>query len=465
MYRQSYIFIKQEGVPPPLEEALAIVDENYEQARAFDLDDVKKLGFGSVESFRKEQGVNDETVETVKGKINLLYSLGLPSDVVAKTLEDVFGKWIELYDFKMASLVGLPSVPKTISVPEITELTPVTTSAALEYEQPVPEVVYTDILKKVYDKYASPYWTLDPTVLRYPKAFEAAKSMLLHTINSLNFKYMQEATMSISDPEKREAYLNTKLIKTPDDQTILEGLERALERAYERESGRLPEDVVFKEDIPLPPETVPGVKRILEQVPGLQEFFVETPKIISDWEQFIAPDTYIFDFAEFAKFYGISELKKEFYKKHLEKSGFSPFDEDRYRIKGTDEYRRFKDLITQLIKEYQPSQSVTSRLKQAYFNLFKEYDVGGPSWYLDKESKKIVKIKKPVNVEKAVREGGVWEYKEGDTVLFSGDDDDDSVCPVTIVSRLPFQTYIVKNSLGEQFETTESKLFTLEKLI
>ena len=96
----------------------------------------------------------------------------------------------------------------------------------------------------------------------------------------------------------------------------------------------------------------------------------------------------------------------------------------------------------------------------AYFGLFQEFDLAGEqTWILNEEAGQIMRN---IDTEKAVREGGLWDFEVGDQVLI-----DDEISPVegTITARLSGRKYTIKTSAGVEREIPERQVFTLKNIL
>lgn len=439
MDKKAYVFLDSLDVLPSLSEVLDTVDLNYKLAKEFTEEDAKELGYDTLDDFRAQFGIDDKTVQKVKDSIVELYDMNILDKEKANILEDSFGKYIELFDFKSASEIRLPVVQSLLK----------------EAQLPVPEIVYTYTLKRLGESLKKPYYTISPEELFSSEIFELAKDLVISNIHHLNLKYIQE------DPK-------SQLIAMPSTDEIKKGLEEALNRAIEREKSRLESErakEVFTEEVHIPGYAIPSLTELFEESPELRDIFthpVGWPEPLPGYTylEFASPDIIIFDLDEFAKTFNLTKPTKDILKKYLAEQDFHPSVGERYHLKGKKQYEEFKNIVYSIfpisISFPFPKRSASS----TYFNLFKEFDVKGSPWVLDENSKKIVK--QVVDIEKAIREGGVWEYKKGMQVYVNSDF---QCFPVTIIALLPNRKYLVKsNNTGQEFTVCENDLFTLEKI-
>ena len=91
---------------------------------------------------------------------------------------------------------------------------------------------------------------------------------------------------------------------------------------------------------------------------------------------------------------------------------------------------------------------------EAGYHLFDQFDTAGSSWELEEKQFKR-KTTEEEDIEKAVREGGLWSYEEGDEVLISNGAE---TVPVKICSRLEGMRYKVANQYGEESEIEEDEV-------
>lgn len=138
----------------------------------------------------------------------------------------------------------------------------------------------------------------------------------------------------------------------------------------------------------------------------------------------------------------------------LQKAGFYPDTSMQFHLLGKENANKLLDVINTEI----PAAGLQRVAK--YFSLFKDYDVAGSSWSLDEGVKKI--MRKPIDTEKSVREGGVWSFEKGSSVLMDGDD---RITRVTILEKLANRSYRVNTESNIQMDVTEDKLFTPEEII
>jgi ribosome-associated translation inhibitor RaiA len=104
---------------------------------------------------------------------------------------------------------------------------------------------------------------------------------------------------------------------------------------------------------------------------------------------------------------------------------------------------------------------IVMKKEAVYFNLFKEFDVAGSPWALNKEQGVISKIDtsniKESDLEDAVKNQGLWQYRVGDQLQM---ETETSTIPVTVIERLPNREYKIQTTAGNTQKVKESQLFS-----
>jgi len=308
-----------------------------------------------------------------------------------------------------------------------------------------------------------------------------------------------DVTISIKDKiddayrrhRQKDPDLDKSLYFMPSTEEILIGLEAAINRAsesfHDEVTSREIAEQILKEVVPEAEELTPEVRKLIKQYPSLASeyltkilHFVKAPADAAlDFMSFdVKEDVYLFDLRLFKDIYQSADWFPQTFtlkgmQDMLAEDGHIPGTNHVYQLSSAEDLKNFvygvfnklaepglapklMDMISSFIESQKEEKTVESKQKRdaTYFGLFSEYDLAGSSWKLDAEKGKITKSE--VDIDKAVREGGVWDYEEGDKVIF---DTDLGFVEATIMQRLPFQKYRIKSSLGTEIEVKGTQLF------
>jgi hypothetical protein len=312
-----------------------------------------------------------------------------------------------------------------------------------------------------------PYWDIPNEKLQNLLYDPGAFTALLQEIDTRLIRINEQAAVT-----------NGPHIDMPTDDELRFGLERALNRAYTREHKRHDaarvKELIAKEYEGIAPEVIPYILKSIEEREGLGTEMFTSPmtRAVYEQEPFLtrtevgpdAPPMYTFDLKRFVEYFrghtpgvqqGPRDLEKIISDALVQSGEPKPVGtSSQYHKTGKDEINKLLDVVRNVTQEK------TLKRVAVYFNLFQEYDIAGSPWILDEGAKTI--MRKPLDVEKAVREGGVYEYSIGDKVFIDGD-----IGPqeVEIINRLPQRKYTVKMNTGLEREASEDELFTWANLI
>jgi len=341
-----------------------------------------------------------------------------------------------------------------------------------------PHATYNAMLDVLEAHFKKPYSSITDEELSYTLQQPELVEQLYNKIEQRLLEYHEQYSRQAEKIRKETGRAKpVPMVSIPSEIELRTQLQEALKTGRDLETKRQEATMAREkvlQDFDIKPEYRPAILEGLTHAPtDILRHFLPGPVEESKFIQYpflsvTGKDTYKFDLDAFTKMYWNDEQHRKYlqsrYKNSIRKlqkeiidslksAGYFPEVGMVYRMVGKNKVNAFTDALN----KYFPYEFARVA---AYFALFKDFDLAGSSWTLDEGVKQI--MRKPIDTEKIVKEGGYWEHNVGDQVML---DTDIGPVQVTITAKMPSRKYMIKNNSGIEQEVNEDQLFTSENLI